>query len=101
MCLSAVARVSLHICPFVRLIPPTSASPRIHHPSTWPQRQETWLQPPFFSTGLPHFGQGFVLAVSQFLFSLSPRFFCFHCFHLRRRCHALRISAWANPKPKP
>ena len=38
----------------------------------WPQRQETWLQPPFFSTGLPHLGHGFVLAVIQFLFSLSP-----------------------------
>ena len=49
---------------------------------TCPQWQVTRLQPPFFSTGFPHLGQGFVLAVSQCLVSLSSWHFCFHCFHL-------------------
>ena len=44
--------------------------------------QTTRLQPPFFSTGLPHFGQGLVLAASQLLVSLSSWIFCFHFFHL-------------------
>lgn len=42
----------------------------------------TRLHPPFFSTGLPHFGQGLVFAVSQFFVSLSSWHFCFQCFHL-------------------
>lgn len=48
--------------------------------------QTTRLQPPFFSTGLPHLGQGLVLAASQLLVSLSSWIFCFHFFHL----HACR-----------
>ena len=50
---------------------------------TWEQWQVTKLQPPFFSTGFPHLGQGLVLADSQFLVSLSSWHFCFHSFHLR------------------
>lgn len=49
---------------------------------TWRQVHMTRLQPPFFSTGLPHLGQGLVLAVSQFFVSLSSWHFSFHCFHL-------------------
>ena len=44
--------------------------------------QTTRLQPPFFSTGLPHLGQGLVLAASQLLVSLSSWIFRFHFFHL-------------------
>jgi hypothetical protein len=43
----------------------------------------TRLQPPFFSTGLAHLGQGFVLAVSQWEVSLSSWHFCRHSFSLR------------------
>jgi len=59
----------------------------------WPQRQETWLQPPFFSTGLPHLGHGFVLAVIQFLFSLSPWILLSHSRHLPCAQKALNTGA--------
>lgn len=36
----------------------------------WPHLQSTRLQPPFFSTGLPHLGQGLVLAANQLRVSL-------------------------------
>ena len=39
----------------------------------WPQRHSTRLQPPFFSTGLEHLGQGLVLAESQLEVSLPSR----------------------------
>jgi len=47
--------------------------------------QTTRLQPPFFSTSLPHLGQGLVLAVSQFLVSLSSWHLTFQRLHLRGR----------------
>jgi len=47
--------------------------------------QTTRLQPPFFSTSLPHLGQGLVLAVSQFLVSLSSWHLTFQRRHLRTR----------------
>ena len=50
--------------------------------------QTTRLQPPFFSTGLPHLGQGLVLAASQLLVSLSSWIFRFHFFHLHACSHA-------------
>jgi hypothetical protein len=52
-----------------------------HHTAstpTWPQGQVTWLQPPFFSTGLWQLGQGLVLAVTQLAVSLSPCSFSIH-----------------------
>lgn len=49
---------------------------------TWRHLQTTRLQPPFFSTGLPHLGQGLVLAASQLLVSLSSWIFCLHLAHL-------------------
>ena len=51
---------------------------------TWRQTHMTRLQPPFFSTGLPHLGQGFVCAVSQFFVSLSSWHFSRHSRHLER-----------------
>lgn len=52
---------------------------------TWRHLQTTRLQPPFFSTGLPHLGQGLVLAASQLQVSLSSWIFCFHLPHLDQR----------------
>ena len=49
---------------------------------TWRHLQTTRLQPPFFSTGFPHLGQGLVLAASQLLVSLASWIFCFHLAHL-------------------
>ena len=51
------------------------------------------MQPPFFSTGLPHLGHGFVLAVIQFLFSLSPWILLSHSRHLARAQIALDTHA--------
>jgi len=47
-----------------------------------PQVQTTRLQPPFFSTGLVHLGQGLVLMAIQFLVSLSPVTFSSHRSHI-------------------
>lgn len=55
-----------------------------------PQWQYTKLQPPFFSTGLLHFGQGLELALIQLCVSLSSTHFRRHFFHLPSHwpCHA-------------
>ena len=50
---------------------------------TWRHWQTTRLQPPFFSTGFPHLGQGLVLAAIQLRVSLSSWIFCFHLDHLQ------------------
>jgi hypothetical protein len=49
---------------------------------TWPHLHITRLQPPFFSTGLLHLGQGLVLAASQLRVSLSPLIFSSHMAHI-------------------
>lgn len=49
---------------------------------TCPHLHTTRLQPPFFSTGLLHLGQGLVLMVIQFLVSLSPLIFSSHSSHI-------------------
>ena len=54
---------------------PASKSPQ---PRTCPQRQTTRLQPPAFSTGLVHLGQGLVLAFSQEAVSVPSRMRRFH-----------------------
>jgi hypothetical protein len=40
------------------------------------------LQPPFFSTGFVHLGQGLVFAASQLRVSLSPLTFSSHISHI-------------------
>lgn len=45
--------------------------------------QLTKLQPPFFSTGLWHLGQGFVCTVIQLTVSDSSRHFLVHSFHIK------------------
>lgn len=54
------------------------------HQNDCPQKQDTWLQPPFFSTGLRHFGQGFVLIVIQLTVSDSSWHFLDQSSHMRQ-----------------
>ena len=67
---------------------------------TWRHWHTTRLQPPFFSTGFPHLGQGLVLAAIQLRVSLSSWIFCFHLAHLRAcapMCHPQTIlRAWQS-----
>lgn len=53
------------------------------HQNGCPQIQLTRLQPPFFSTGLWHFGQGFVFTVIQFIVSDSSLHFLVQSSHIR------------------
>jgi hypothetical protein len=48
----------------------------------WPHMQPTRLQPPFFSTGLWHFGHGLVWTVSQFTVSDSSLHFLSQRVHI-------------------
>ena len=61
---------------------PNAAQAQPRGPLTWPHLQTTRLQPPFFSTGLVHLGQGLVLAASQLRVSLSPLTFSSHISHI-------------------
>ena len=61
----------------------------------------TRLQPPFFSTGLPHLGQGLVCAVSQFFVSLSSAHFSRHSRHLRAHACSRHALIHAAPDCRP
>lgn len=60
-----------------------NARRRNAHQNAWPQIQLTKLQPPFFSTGLWHFGQGFVWTVIQLTVSDSSRHFLTQSSHIK------------------
>lgn len=63
------------------------------HQNDWPHKQDTWLQPPFFSTALRHFGQGLVLAVIQTTVSDSSWHFLDQSSHMRQE-----QGEWASDK---
>lgn len=52
------------------------------HQNACPQIHATRLQPPFFSTGLWHLGQGLVFTVIQFTVSDSSRHFLIQSSHI-------------------
>ena len=60
-----------------------NAGRRKAHQNARPQIQLTKLQPPFFSTGLWHFGHGFVWTVIQLTVSDSSRHFLAQSSHIR------------------